>query len=101
VAVFGAVQLLLAPERLNAHLEDLDRQVAALVASTANSPDLQDKAHKIISQAGMLGLVRMSDCARELEDACRLAGDKAAALDRCREAVNDVRRFAMPAAANG
>jgi len=49
----------------------------------------------------MLGLTRMSNCAREVEDACRLGVDKTAALDRCREAVKDVRLYAMPAAANG
>jgi HPt (histidine-containing phosphotransfer) domain-containing protein len=100
-ALFGTVRQLLAPERLNAHLEELDRQIAVLVGAAASSPDLQDLAHKIISQAGMLGLTRMSDRAREVEDACRLGADKAAALARCREAANDVRLYAMPAAANG
>lgn len=100
-ALFGTVRQLLAPERLNAHLEQLDRQIAALVDTAAGSPDLQDQVHKIISQAGMLGLTRMSDRARELEDACRLGVDKTAALARCREAANDVRLYAMPAAANG
>ena len=81
------------------HLEELDRQILALANSTPASPDLQERAHMIIYQAGMLGLMRMSDCARELEDACRLGVGTAAALTPCGEAAGDVRLYAMPAAA--
>lgn len=98
-ALFGIVQRLIPLERLQVHLEELDRQILALADSAAGSPGLQEQAHKIISQAGMFGLMRMSDCARELEDACRSGAGRAAALLRCGAAAQDVRLYAMPAAA--
>jgi len=60
---------------------------------------LQGQAHKIVSQAGMLGLTRVSDRMRALEHACMAGDGAAAALSECREAAEDVRLYAMPAAA--
>lgn len=100
-ALFKTVQQLIPPERLKVHLEELERQMLALADATPTSPGLRGKAHTIISQAGMLGLLRVSDCARELEDACRLGVGTAAALARCAEAAEDVRLYAIPAAVAG
>ena len=87
------------PERLHAYLRDLDRQFLTVMESPACSPGLEGQAHKIVSQAGMLGLTRISQCARAVEDACRAGAEPDAALGECRAAVGDIRLYAMPAAA--
>lgn len=89
---------MLSPERLSVHLRDLDQQLLAIAASPAG-PDLLDQAHKIVSQAGMLGLKRVSDSMRALEQACMAGDDAADALRACHDAAEDVRLYAMPAAA--
>ena len=43
---------------------DLESQISHVAVAAAGDPKLQSQAHKIVSQAGMLGLTRMSD-ARE------------------------------------
>ena len=96
--LMAGVQRLIPPERLRAYLHDIDRQFRKIVESAAGRPDIESLAHKIVSQAGMLGLIRMSECARMLEDACRLGGQRTAALRQCRAAAGDVRLYAMPAA---
>ncbi|HUE79314.1 MAG TPA: Hpt domain-containing protein [Sphingomicrobium sp.] len=80
-----------------AYLADLDRQLRVVVNSAANDPGLKSLAHKIVSQTGMLGLTRLSECARALEDACRAGATPAPALRRCRAAVGDIELYAMPA----
>jgi HPt (histidine-containing phosphotransfer) domain-containing protein len=52
----------------------------------------------IVSQAGMLGLTRLSEYARDLEDACRAGAAPQAALIQLRAAAGDIRLYAMPAA---
>lgn len=95
--LFEMVRGLLPVDRLYAHLEELDRQFLELADSTPATPGLQQQAHTIVSQAGMFGLIRMSECARELENACRQGADRAAALTRFGEAMDDVRLYALPA----
>lgn len=95
--LFGLIQRLLPAERLYVHLEELGRQSLELAHSTPASPGLQEKAHTIVSQAGMFGLMRMSDYARGLEEACRTGDDRAAALTRFGESVGDVKLYAIPA----
>jgi hypothetical protein len=48
----------------------------------------------------MLGLMRMSECARQVEDACRAGTGPAAALLHCRDAAADIRLYALPIAAS-
>ena len=55
-------------------------------------------AHKIVSQAGMLGLTRMATCAADLENACRTGDGREAAVLACHSALDDIRLYAMPAA---
>ena len=81
----------------SAYLADLDRQLRVVVDYAASDSALQSLAHKIVSQAGMLGLTRLSECARALEDACRAGATPAPALRRCRAAVRDIELYAMPA----
>ena len=93
------VQRLIPPERLREYLRELDRQLQLLLEAAVSDESLAQRAHKIVSQAGMLGLTRMSQCARVLEDACRAGDGQAAALGECRAATGDIERYAMPAAA--
>ncbi len=95
--VLAGVRRMIAPERLREYLRDLDRQLQRLIASDPRDESLGGRAHKIVSQAGMLGLTRMSQCARALEDACRRGSGEAEALAQCRLAVRDVELHAMPA----
>jgi len=84
---------------LHVYLQELDRQILLIIDSPPGEPCLQGQAHKIVSQAGMLGLTRVSDRMRALEHACMAGDGAAAALSECREAAEDVRLYAMPAAA--
>jgi hypothetical protein len=102
-AVFDAellagVQRLIPPERLREYLLELDRQLQIVITSAAGDESLGDRAHKIVSQAGMLGLTRMSQCAKALENACRAGAGQAAALGECRTATGDIEHLALPAA---
>ena len=96
--VLAAVQRLIPPDRLHGYLRDLNRQVVTVIDSADDDVKLQSRAHMIVSQAGMLGLTRVSECARALENACRSGAGPAAALVQLRAAAGDIRRFAMPAA---
>ena len=97
-ALLASVQRLIPPERLREYLLELDRQLQSIIASAAGDESLGDRAHKIVSQAGMLGLTRMSQCARALENACRAGAGQAAALGDCRAARGDIEHLALPAA---
>lgn len=97
-AVLANVQSLLPGERVRKYLQELERDYLALVDSAPTEGCLQSQAHNIVSAAGMLGLTRMSDCARKLEDACRSGAGSADALVQCRAATEDVRLYARPAA---
>jgi len=94
-AQFEMVRRMISTERLRIHLHELDRQVSALTGSAGES--IEGQAHKIVSQAGMVGLRRLSDRARALEEACGTGAPIPAALLACRAAAGDVRRYAMPA----
>jgi len=96
--LLASVQRLIPPERLREYLLELDRQLQILIASAAGDESLGDRAHKIVSQAGMLGLTRMSQCAKALEDACRAGAGQAAALSECSAAQGDIVHYALPAA---
>jgi hypothetical protein len=97
-AILSAIQRLIPKPKVHAYLEELDREHQLLVGSSATEPALQSRAHNIVSSAGMLGLTRMSECARLLEDACRSGLGASAALLECRKAAGDVRLFALPSA---
>lgn len=96
--MLAVVQRLVPHERVHRYLRDLDRDYSLLFAPDSTGTSLQAQAHTIISQAGMLGLTRMSECARALENACRSGAGPAAALLDCRAAAGDVQLHAMPAA---
>jgi signal transduction histidine kinase/DNA-binding NarL/FixJ family response regulator len=97
-AAFEEVQEAIPRERLLAYAEDLDRQVAGLAAADAGSDPaaIVERAHKIVSQAGMLGLVRLSERARAVEESSRNGGEPGSALQSFREAAKDVREQLIP-----
>src|SRR5215210_4212584 len=79
-ALLTVVQRLIPPERLHAYLRDLERQLATIIDCADDDSSLEARAHMIVSQAGMLGLTRLSEFARELEDACRAGAPPQASL---------------------
>ena len=97
--MLAAVQRLIPSDRLYTYLHDLNRQLSVIVNSPASGPNLEHQAHKIGSQAGMLGLTRISESARALEDACRSGAERSPALQKCCAAVDDIKRYAIPAIA--
>jgi HPt (histidine-containing phosphotransfer) domain-containing protein len=97
-ALLTVVQRLIPPERLHAYLRELDGQLATVIECSDDDSTLEGRAHMIVSQAGMLGLTRLSEYARELEDACRAGAAPRAALVQLRAAAGDIRHYAMPAA---
>ncbi len=92
------VQRLIPPERLHAYLRDLEGQLVTVLECSDEDSTLEGRAHIIVSQAGMLGLTRLSDYARQLEDACRAGAAPQPALVKLRGAAGDIRHYAMPAA---
>ena len=92
------VQRLILPERLHAYLRDLEEQLVTVLDCSDEDSTLESRAHMIVSQAGMLGLTRLSEYARELEDACRAGASPQAGLVHLRAAAGDIRHYAMPAA---
>jgi signal transduction histidine kinase/DNA-binding response OmpR family regulator/HPt (histidine-containing phosphotransfer) domain-containing protein len=94
-AVFDDVRQMLPPERLAAYLEGLAGQVEQVAAgpdAAGGTDALAGTAHKIVSQAGMLGLPRLSERARAVEEAAREGAGPAldSALARFREAAIDL-----------
>ena len=97
-ALLTGIQGPIPPERLDAYLRELDQQFWAVANADPADPNIEALAHKIVSQAGMLGLIRMCECARQVEDACRAGTGRASAVHQFRAAVGDVRDYAMQAA---
>ncbi len=79
-------------------LETLRRHVHALqadVEEVANAPadgakTLETTVHKIVSQAGMLGLMRLSAAAREVEQAARTGSELEPSLREFRLAAGSI-----------
>ncbi|MDQ4086489.1 MAG: ATP-binding protein [Pseudomonadota bacterium] len=72
-AAFAEVRDALPPERLAQHLERLADEVEKLAAEVnALAPgEVERAAHRIVSQAGMVGLMALSSAAASLEEAAR------------------------------
>ncbi len=99
-ATFKNVREMLAPERLQLHVQALDKQVRDLAATACGTGEAaaasQGAAHKIVSQSGMLGLRRLSQAARALEQACRSGDGFDRALADFRAAANDLQERLRP-----
>jgi signal transduction histidine kinase/DNA-binding response OmpR family regulator len=93
-AAFQSVQEAIPAGRLSQYVEDLQALADSVSAAGPGgdpAPVVVD-AHKIISQAGMLGLMRLSERARAVEDAARAGEGLEAALAAFREAAPDIER---------
>lgn len=88
--VYEAVRTMLPRERLVVHLRTLDEQLASAF-ETSVQEELEAAAHKIVSQAGMLGFPRMSAVARELEEAFRAGRSDEELLRKVRTEVAETR----------
>jgi HPt (histidine-containing phosphotransfer) domain-containing protein len=95
--VLAKVEALIPAERVQAYLRELDGHLSTIGNATVADPALHALAHKIISQAGMLGLLRVSARARALADACRSGQGQAEALLCFGEVAHDLRLYAAPA----
>jgi signal transduction histidine kinase/CheY-like chemotaxis protein/HPt (histidine-containing phosphotransfer) domain-containing protein len=80
--------------RLSTYVEDLQKLADSVSAATPETDPnaIIVDAHKIISQAGMLGLTRLSQRARAVEDAARAGSGLDTALPAFREAAPDIER---------
>jgi CheY-like chemotaxis protein len=97
--MFREIQGMLPPERLAGHIDALQRQLDLLTGAGGDAADclaLKEGAHKIVSQAGMLGLLRLSASAREVEEACEAGMPGGPVLARFRNAAGDVSRYVSP-----
>lgn len=102
-AAYRSVEEAIPAGRLSQYVEDLQRLADAVAASPddADPGPLIIDAHKIISQAGMLGLTRLSERARAVEDAGRAGTALGPALALFREAAPDIGRHLGPRMAAG
>jgi HPt (histidine-containing phosphotransfer) domain-containing protein len=81
---YGKIAQLLPPDRLKSHLASFEQQLRETADGPVEGERLQSSAHKLISQAGMLGFMELSERSRDLEEACEGEGPLDAALDAFR-----------------
>jgi CheY-like chemotaxis protein len=97
-AIFAEVGRLISPARLVEHAAVLTAAVEQLAASGPRN-DLaktRNLAHSIVSQAGMLGLTRLSASAAAVEEACDDRPRLCDALRRMREVSADLADYLHP-----
>jgi PAS domain S-box-containing protein len=85
--IYGKIAQLFPKERLTTHLASFQKQVRETAEGPAEPERLKSSAHKLISQAGMLGFMELSDRSRDLEEACEGEGPLDSALDRFRRSA--------------
>ncbi len=83
---------MLPPDRLAAYLSRIEDECAWLSAASArdDAQRIERAAHGLVSQAGMLGLMRLSERSRDVEEAARGGAGLGTALDRFRAATSDL-----------
>lgn len=70
VAAWSSLTKILPKDRLRAHLTTFERQLRDDYGDISNVEGLKDSAHKLVSQAGMLGFMKLSRGFSALEQAC-------------------------------
>jgi CheY-like chemotaxis protein len=68
---FDKMSSLLPPERLRTHLLNFSQQLEDLCKAREPAGGMEQLSHKLVSQAGMFGFMRLSQLCRDLEHACR------------------------------
>jgi CheY-like chemotaxis protein len=92
--IFARVQATIPAERLERHIASLRDQLASIAADVPAS-ELEARAHKIASQAAMLGLARLAGRVAAIEDACRSGADHGPAVNDFHAAAEDIRRLPL------
>ena len=95
---FLKVRGLIPADRLERYVDSLEADVTMLAgAATGEDPSLfRSVAHKIVSQAGMLGLMRLSLHAAHVEDALAKGFRVDEAMTKFRESSSDVAQKLRP-----
>jgi CheY-like chemotaxis protein len=91
---FARVQATIPAERLERHIASLRDQLASIAADVPAS-ELEARAHKIASQAAMLGLARLAGRVAAIEDACRSGTDHGPAVNDFHAVAEDIRRLPL------
>ncbi len=84
---FADVAAMLPSDRLETHLSTMEKQLKEILVET-DAHALKSAAHKLVSQAGMLGFKVLSEHCRDLDQ----ASDAGASLVESREAVRAAAR---------
>jgi signal transduction histidine kinase/DNA-binding response OmpR family regulator len=91
---FARVQAMIPRDRLERHVASLRDQLAAICADVP--PDeLEERAHKIASQAAMLGLCRIAASVAVIEEACRSGREHGGALRDFHAIAGDIGRLPL------
>ncbi len=69
-ATFESTAALLTPERLQAHLTTFETQLDALTGELLDAVQTGSLAHKLVSQAGLLGFEEVAALCRDLDACC-------------------------------
>jgi CheY-like chemotaxis protein/HPt (histidine-containing phosphotransfer) domain-containing protein len=85
--IYGKIAQLFPKERLRTHLASFQKQLREAAEGPVEPELLKSSAHKLISQAGMLGFMELSERSRDLEEACEGEGPLDAALDAFRRSA--------------
>ncbi|TIX48898.1 ATP-binding protein [Alteraurantiacibacter aquimixticola] len=94
--VFTRIAAILPPEKLHHHLQVLDAMVREVAAASPGDPQLEATAHKIVSQAGALGLYRVAIAAKDLETALRNGQPGTGEQAAMSRYSGDIAAFALP-----
>jgi signal transduction histidine kinase/DNA-binding response OmpR family regulator len=92
--MFARVQAMIPAERLEQHVAALRDQLAAVTADVP-AAELEARAHKIASQAAMLGLGRLAGRVAAIEDACRSGADHGPAVNAFHAVAEDIGRLPL------
>jgi PAS domain S-box-containing protein len=68
--IYTKIATLLPQDRLTAHLASFETQLRSAFTDASERKTLASTCHKLVSQAGMLGFMLLSDQCRALEEAC-------------------------------
>ena len=92
---FDSIAAIMPREKLLHHVDALDAMVGDALKQD-NPEALEAASHKIVSQAGALGLFRLSIAARSVEEAVREGGNVDAARERLAQVAGDAAQHARP-----
>lgn len=90
--IYQGVRASLPPERLKTYLQSLDQQLARALGDSSSDEGLESAAHNIVSQAGMLGFMKMSVAAGKVEEAVRDGKSAGQFLRQARAEATKARR---------